>query len=218
MIGQALGFAFLAGLSPTALVVATVLLGSADPRRTVLFFLAGAVVMTVVVGVVIFVALRAGGLQHPAEREPRYGLRLGLGALAIAASLVLVSRKPRPKDPNKKPNLVSRLVARPAPASAFAAGLLVFTPSITFVAAIQAIATAEDSVALVALVAVLVVTIVVVLAWLPLVLYMLAPDATTRTLKTIDGWLRDHGRALLIAGLAVGGIALVLDGALGLTG
>jgi hypothetical protein len=218
MIGQALGFAFLAGLSPTALVVATVLLASANPRRTVLFFLAGAVLMTVVVGAAIFVALRAGGLQHTAEREPRYGLRLGLGALAIAASLVLVSRKPRPRDPNKKPNLVSRLVARPSPASAFAAGLLVFTPSITFIAAIQVIATAEDGIALVALAAVLVVTIVVVLAWLPLLLYMLAPDATTRTLKAIDGWLRDHGRAVLIACLAVGGIALVVDGALGLAG
>jgi hypothetical protein len=218
MIGQALGFAFLAGLSPTALVVATVLLGSANPRRTVLFFLAGAVVMTVVVGVAIFFALRAGGLQHADEREPRYGLRLGLGVLAIAAGLVLASRKPRPKDPNKKPNLVSRLVARPAPQTAFAAGLLVFTPSLTFIAAVQVMATAEEGVALVALAAVLVVTIVVVLAWLPLLLYMLAPDATTRTLKAIDGWLRDHGRAVLIAGLAVGGIALVVDGAIGLVG
>jgi Sap, sulfolipid-1-addressing protein len=111
---------------------------------------------------------------------------------------------------------VSRLVARPAPQTAFAAGLVVFTPSITFIAAVQVMATADESVALVALVALLVVTIVVVLAWLPLLLYMLTPDATTRTLKAIDGWLRDNGRAVLIAGLAVGGIALVLDGAIGL--
>ena len=216
MLGQAVGFAFLAALSPTALVVATVLLGSANPRRTVLFFLAGALLMTVVVGVVIFVALRAGGLQHADEREPRYCLRAGLGALAIAASLVLAIRKPRPKDPNRKPNLVSRLVAQPAPRTAFTAGLLVFTPSITFIASVQVIATAEEGIKLVALAAVLVVTIVVVLAWLPLLLYVVAPDATTRTLKAIDGWLRVHGRAVLIAGLAVGGIALLVDGAIGL--
>lgn len=218
MLAQALGFALLAGLSPTALVVSTVLLGSADPRRTVLFFLAGAVLMTVVVGVLIFVALRAGDLQHADERDPRFGLRVGLGALALIASLVLASRKPRPKDPNKKPNLVSRLVARPAPQAAFAAGLLVFTPSITFIAAIQVIATAEESLAVVALAAVLVVTIVVVLAWLPLLLYMVAPDGTVRTLKAIDGWLRENGRAVVIAGLAVAGIALAVDGALGLAG
>jgi uncharacterized heparinase superfamily protein len=95
---------------------------------------------------------------------------------------------------------------------------VVFTPSITFIAAIQVIATAEESLAVVALAAVLVVAVVVVLAWLPLLLYILAPDATTRTLKAIDGWLRDHGRTVLIAGLALGGIALVVDGALGLAG
>jgi Sap, sulfolipid-1-addressing protein len=216
MLGQALGFAFLAALSPTALVVATVLLGSANPRRTVPFFLAGAVFMTVVVGVVIFLALRAGDLQHADEREPRYALRVGLGALALAAGLIVARRKPRPKDPNKKPNLVSRLVARPARHTAFAAGLLVFTPSITFIAAVQVIATAEEGIALVALAAVLVIALVVVLAWLPLLLYMLVPDATTRTLKAIDGWLREHGRAVVIAGLAVAGIALVVDGAVGL--
>jgi hypothetical protein len=218
VLAQALGFAFLAGLSPTALVVATVLLGSANPRRTVAFFLCGAVLMTVAVGVVIFLALRAGDLQHPSESQPRYGLRAGLGALALGASVFLAGRKPRPKDPNKKPNIVSRLVASPAPHSAFAAGLLVFTPSITFIAAVQVIATAEESVTVVALAAVLVVTTVVVLAWLPLLLYMAAPDATTRTLKAIDGWLRVHGRAVLTAGLAIAGVALVVDGVVGLVG
>ncbi len=218
MLAQAVGFALLAALSPTALVVATVLLASADPRRTVLFFLVGGVLMTVVVGALIFVALRAGGLQHADQRDPRYCLRLALGGLAIAASLVLVARKPRPKDPNKKPNLVSRLVASPAPRTAFAAGLVVFSPSLTFIAAVQVIATAEERVALVAVAAVLVTTIVVALAWLPLLLYLVSPDGTTRTLKAIDGWLRVHGRSVLVAGLAVAGVALAANGALGLAG
>ncbi|HXZ65003.1 MAG TPA: GAP family protein [Streptosporangiaceae bacterium] len=218
MLAQAVGFALLAALSPTALVVATVLLASADPRRTVVFFLVGGVLMTVVVGALIFVALRAGGLQHADQRDPRYCLRLALGGLAITASLVLAARKPRPRDPNRKPNLVSRLVASPAPRTAFAAGLVVFSPSLTFIAAVQVIATAEEGVALVAVAAALVTTIVVALAWLPLVLYLVTPDGTTRTLKAIDGWLRVHGRAVLVAGLAVAGVALVANGALGLAG
>jgi threonine/homoserine/homoserine lactone efflux protein len=219
MLGQAVGFAFLAALSPTALVVATVFLASADPRRTSLYFLCGALAMTLVVGVIAFVALRAGGLQHPAEREPRYDLRLGLGVLALGASLVVLRRKPLPPKPGKRPNIVSRLVARPAPRTAFAVGLLVFSPSVTFIAAVQVIATAhEASTALVALAAALVVVITVLLAWLPLILYLISPDATNRKLKAIDGWMRQYGRTLLVIGLAVGGVALVLDGALGLAG
>ncbi len=217
MIEQAIGFAFLAALSPTALVVATVFLASAEPRRTSLYFLCGALAMTVVVGVIIFVALRAGGLQHAGEREPRYGLRLGLGVLALGAGLFLVTRKPRPAKTTKRPNLVGRLVANPGPRTAFTVGVLVFSPSVTFIAAVSVIATAhEESTALIALAALLVIVINVLLAWLPLILYLAAPDATNRKLKAIDGWLRQHGREVLMGGLAVAGIALVLDGALGL--
>lgn len=216
MVVQAVGFAILAALSPTALVVATVLLGSASPRRTVLFFFLGGLLMTVVVGAAIFVALRAGGLQHASEREPRYCLRLGLGVLALAASLVLALRKPRIKEASKRPGLVGGLIASAAPRTAFAAGLLVFTPSVTFIAAIQVIATAEEGLAITAVAAALVVAIVVILAWLPLVFHLIAPDATTHTLKAIDGWVRVHGRSVLVAVAAATGILLVINGAVGL--
>ena len=45
MLTEAAGLAVLAALSPTALLVAAVFLGAASPRRTILFYLAGAVVM-----------------------------------------------------------------------------------------------------------------------------------------------------------------------------
>ncbi len=217
MIEQAIGFAFLAALSPTALIVATVFLASADPRRTSLSFLFGALAITVVAGVIVFVALRAGGLAHAAEREPRYGLRLGLGALAFAAIPVVLRRKPSPVKAGQQPGVVSRLVARPAPRAAFAVGLLVFSPSLTFIAAVQVIATAEEGTALVALAAILVIVIAVLLAWVPLVLHLFTPDATNRKLKAIDGWLRQNGRAVAVAGLAVAGVALVVNGVAGLT-
>src|ERR1035438_3948066 len=73
MIAQAAGLALLAALSPTALLVAAVYLGSARPRLTSLFYLAGAVAMSLVMGVVILVALRSSGLNHPDQHAPRYG-------------------------------------------------------------------------------------------------------------------------------------------------
>ncbi len=42
MLGQAAGFALLAAVSPTALLVMAVLLGSDNPRRTALMYVAGA--------------------------------------------------------------------------------------------------------------------------------------------------------------------------------
>ncbi len=95
MLAQAAGLALLAALSPTALLIAAVYLGSAKPRLTALAYLAGATIMSLVTGVVILVILRSAHLSHPAEHTPRYGLRLGLGVLLLLVGAV-VARRPQP--------------------------------------------------------------------------------------------------------------------------
>lgn len=216
MLLQAAGFAFLAALSPGAVVVMTGLLGSANPRRAALFFLLGALVISVAAGIVIVVALHAGGLNHPHQRQPRYGLRLGLGILALGASVALARRGPRTRDPERKKGLLSRLLSRPGPIAAIGAGIIVFIPSAAFIAAVQAIATARASADLVAGALALVIVIDVMLAWVPLVLFILRPDATTRRLQSLHGWLGVHGHAVLVGVLALAGILLAVDGAVGL--
>jgi hypothetical protein len=216
MFEQAAGFAFLAALSPGAVVVMTGFLGSESPRRTALLFLLGAVVITVAAGIVIVVALHAGGLNHPRQRQPRYGLRLGLGILSLGAGVVLVRRGPRTKDPDKKKGLLSRLMSRPGPIAAISAGIIVFVPSAAFIAAVQAIATARASVDSVAGALALVVVIDVMLAWVPLVLFILWPDATTLRLRGLHDWLGVHGHAVLVGVLALAGILLAVNGAVGL--
>lgn len=217
---QAAGLAALAALYPPALLIAAVYLGSTSPRRMALLYLAGAVLMTAVCGVVILVALRAGGLSLPAQRTPRYGLRLGLGALAIVGAVYLAlrerGRRRRAPGAPKKPGLVSRMTAHPRPLSAVAVGLLLFAPGVGFVAAVQVIATARADLAATAGALVLVVAIDVAFAWLPLVVHLIAPDRTTRALKALDGWLGTYGRAVLIGAVGAIGVILVVNGAIGL--
>jgi hypothetical protein len=217
VILQAVGFALLAALSPTALLIAAIYLGSARPRLTGLFYLAGAVIMTIIMAIVVLVVLHSVGLNHPREREPRYALRLGLGVIAFIAGLVVAARKPKPPDPDKPmQGIMSKLVANPAPAMAFVVGILVFTPGVTFVAAMQVIATAQASIEAVVTAALLVVIINVTLVWLPIVLYLFAPDATSRRLTAFNAWLRGHGHLLLSVGLLAAGAILIVNGALGL--
>ena len=219
MLTQAAGLAVLAALSPTAVLVCAVFLGSANPHRTVLIYLAGAIVMTAIFATVIFVALRAGHLQRPREYQPRYGLRLGLGVLMTLAGAYLRRRKPKPPDPAKRDRrIISRLLTRPAPWAAFLVGILVYAPSLTFIAAVQVVATAKASVTDSVLAIALVIAITVMLVWLPFVLYLLAPDRTRRVLRYCDSWLRSHGYLLAVAGLGIGGVLLTLNGILGLTG
>ena len=217
MLIQAAGLALLAALSPTALLVAAVYLGSARPRLVTVFYLAGALLMSLVMAVVLLEILRGVNLQRPAEHTPRYGLRLVLGLLLLAATVVVARRKPRPPDP-AKPNqgFVSRMVAEPAPLSAFFVGILVFAPGVSFLAAVQVIATSRASFDLTVIALIIVVVINVLLVWLPIVLHLIFPGATSRYLTAFNGWLRAHGKLILICVLAAVGGIMVCNGIYGL--
>ena len=221
MLGQAAGFALLAAVSPTALLVMAVFLGSDNPRRTALMYVAGAMIMTVAMAVAVLLVLRATGLNQPRQHAPRYGLRLGLGVIALGFSLYLIRRKrpaaaPGDKKP-KRPGLITRLTASPSPRTAFVLGLLLFAPSATFIAAVQVIATANEGVPITVAAVIVVVILTVLTVWLPLLGYLAFPEATTRFLRTANEWLRMRGRALVLVALWIAGVLLVIDGALGLS-
>jgi hypothetical protein len=221
VLGQAAGFALLAAVSPTALLVMAVFLGSDNPRRTALMYVAGAMIMTVAMAVAVLLVLRATGLNQPRQHAPRYGLRLGLGVIALAVSVYL-SRRKRPAAASrdgkpKRPGLVTRLTLTPSPRTAFVLGLLLFVPSATFVAAVQVIATAKEGVPITTAAIIVVVVLTGLTVWLPLLTYLVFPEATTRILRTANEWLRVRGRILVIGALWIAGVILVVDGALGLS-
>ena len=221
MLGQAAGFALLAAVSPTALLVMAVFLGSDNPRTTALMYAAGAMIMTVAMAVAVLFVLRATGLNQPRQHAPRYGLRLGLGLIALAVSLFLVRRKRTEGSPSdgkpKRPGLIARLTASPGPRTAFVLGLLLFAPSATFIAAVQVIATANEGVPITAAAVIVVVILTAATVWLPLLTYLAYPEATTRRLRAANEWLRLRGRVLVIGALWIAGVILVVDGALGLS-
>jgi hypothetical protein len=96
--------------------------------------------------------------------------------------------------------------------------VLVFMPALTFIAAIQVIATARAGVPLSALGLVIVIVINVAFIWLPFLAYLAAPGLTTRKLTAFNAWLRARGRILLMLALLVAGAVLTVDGLLGLIG
>jgi hypothetical protein len=217
MLLEAAGFALLASLSPTALLVAAVYLGSDRPRLIASAYLVGAVTMSVIMGVVLLLALRSADLNRPEQYTPRYALRLGLGILLLVAGVVVARRRPAGGNAKPQQGLIQRMIDRPAPATAFLVGLLVFAPGATFLAAVQVIATARAGVKLTVLAVVMVVVINVLLVWLPIVLYIAVPGWTVRNLVAFNGWLRTNGKRVLACVLVIVGGILVGNGIYGLT-
>jgi len=81
---------------------------------------------------------------------------------------------------------------------------------------VQVIATAQASFDQTVLALIIVVVINVLLVWLPILFHLIAPGATTRYMTAFNGWLRAHGKLILICVMvAVGGI-MVVNGIYGL--
>jgi MFS family permease len=225
LLTEAAGLAVLAALSPTALIVAAVFLAAANPRRTLVVYLAGAIVMTGIMATIVYLALRAGHVYKPHQHQTRYGLRLGLGLLMLIAAPLVWRRRRRPRAPKpekkpkkeKRPGLITRLTAEPGVKEAFLLGLVVFAPSATFIAAVQVVATGKESTAIAVLDLIVIIVITLAFVWLPFLLFLFMPDQTTRLLHRLNAWMRAHGHDLLLGALVVAGLALTINGLIGVT-
>lgn len=224
LFGQAAGLAVLAAVYPAAMLVAALYLGSERPGKSTVLYVVGAFLKVTIVGIALLLILRAGGLSRIGERQPRYELRLALGVVAIIVAVVLFLRRGREASRDavkankvKKPNLIQRMTAHPRPIAAFAVGAVMFGQSVTFFAAVQVVATAKTGVADTIGAMAMIIVLTVAFAWLPLVAYLIAPAGTIRMLRTLDGWLKRHGKTLLIAAVGIAGVVLVIQGITGLT-
>jgi hypothetical protein len=219
MFGQAAELAVLGALYPPAILIAALFLVSERPGRHAVLYLLGGLLMVTVIGTTVLIVIRTTGLSLPSHHQSRYGLRLGLGVAALIGAVIVYRRpaKPAKPDKQKKPGLVARMTSRPTARTAFAVGVLVFGPSVTFIAAVQVVATAKASLAATIGALAMIAIITVAFAWLPLVAYLIAPDATIRTLNKMTEWLGRNRQTVLAVVLAVVGIVLVVQGATGLS-
>ncbi|HEX6931019.1 MAG TPA: GAP family protein [Streptosporangiaceae bacterium] len=222
MFEQAAGLALLAAIYPPAMLVAALYLASARPGKTTAFYVAGGFLVVAVVGTIALVAIRAGGLSLPSHHQTRYGLRLGLGVLACVAAVLIWRRKPRQKKQAagsgkpKKPGLIERLSADPRPRTALIVGIVMFGPSVTFIAAVQVVGSAKaDPEATIGAMAMIIV-LTVAFAWLPLLAYLISPGRTVRALKAFEGWLRKNRKKVMTGAVGLIGVLLVAQGIYGL--
>lgn len=221
MFEQAALLALVAAFYPPAVLVAALYLASERPGKTTAFYVAGGFLIVAVVGTAALVAIRAGGLSLPSHHQTRYGLRLALGVVALVAAVLIYRRKPKQKPEagsgkQKKPGLMERLAADPKPRTAFIVGIVMFGPSVTFIAAVQVVASAKADPEATAGAMAMIIVLTVTFAWLPLIAYLIAPARTSRILKAFEGWLGKHRKQVLTAAVGLIGVILVAQGIAGL--
>ena len=128
--------------------------------------------------------------------------------------MILLAVLPRPPGPAKpKQSLVSTMVANPTPLNAFLVGVIVFAPGVTFLAALQVIATARAGVSLNALA--LIIVVVITCCWSGSRSCSTSPCRESP--RVFYGWLRAHGKVILTVVLIAAALIMVGNGIYGLT-
>jgi hypothetical protein len=213
---QAIPLALISSLYPFGLVALVLLLGASRPRARAVVFLMGAAVCLLVVGFLLVFVLARLGINHSDNSTPRYALRLGIGVLFLLGAWALARRPPRPKQPADQPSRVSKTIASSSLFAVFVLGVALYTPSPTYIAALDVIGGTKMSTAATLVWVVIVVMLVLITIEIPIVLYIAAPGWTIPKLEALNGWLDRNGRTLLVYVLAVLGVWQIVDGLAGL--
>ena len=204
MVAEALPMAVAAGFFPAGLAAVVWYLSRPGGFRLAVVYTAGAAAATLGSGVALLAVLGSGRVVPEAPPTVMAAVEVAVGVVVLGASAWVVAVAPRRTAP-RPPGGGSYL-------GAFGLGLAMWTPSIAYVLAIEAIAAARLRPSASALNLVVVDAIILVMAWGPLLAYRAAPDAATRLLTRLAAWLQARTRPLTAILGGLGGTYLLSRG------
>jgi hypothetical protein len=204
MLTEAVPAAFGAALYPPGLLFVAFLLVNPQPRKRALVFIAGAVVATLGFGFALVFILQGTGVERGPHRTVPAWVDLGIGILLLGSAIYVWFRPPSgPKAAKERRELglVGLLVI----------GLLMYTPSPLYLAALHAIAKAHEAVIYTILSVILVAAIYMLVIEIPVVAHAIWPEATLRVVTAINAWLGRYGRTIIVLAAGAFGIYLVIS-------
>ncbi len=137
--------AIAAAFYPALLAVVIIFLGRPHPKRSLTFFLAGAWLASLTIGLVAVFVLEGAGLDSSSRGTFNAAIYIALGALAISAGAYLLWRPPKPKKPkeNGKPSMTQRVLTKDNSWLVFVLGIVLNMPGVWYLIALKDIGLAD---------------------------------------------------------------------------
>jgi Sap, sulfolipid-1-addressing protein len=223
-VNGALPYAFAAALNPTLLGATTVMLLLDHPKRLLLGYLAGAMLTSMTLGLVIVFALDGSASTAQHTLSPSMDLTLG-GLLLAIAYLIRPGHVPREtgrladrrrrreeKKKDKEPPKWQRTLSKGSARTTFVVGALLTLPGAAYLIGLHKIADSDPS-TVGAIGAVLLFNVIMLaLLELPLIGYFFAPEWTPRAVDRFKDWFSRNARRLGFRLALVIGVLLIVRG------
>jgi Sap, sulfolipid-1-addressing protein len=194
-------------LEPFRVGMTVLMLNRPRPMLQLLAFLCGGFAMGTSVGLIVLFVLRRRLLGSTYFTLPR--VQIVIGALALSAAAALVLTRNRAVGQGRLTTRAQRLLTGPSLWVAGAAGLGIALPSVDYLAAL-AVILASGAAATTQVGALLIFNAVAfAIVEIPLLAYLLAPQATRDTMAALHDWIRSRRRIEVTVLLAAVGCVLL---------
>lgn len=179
------------------LAVVIIFLGRPHPRRLLVFFLAGALLVSVSIGVAAVNVLDAAdiGSSSRGSVNAAFYLVIGVAAVIIGAHFLRTEAKPKPKK-DSGPSMTERVLTKDSSWLVFALGMVLNLPGLWYLLGLKNISlggyTSAEEVVLILAFNVIMFSFIEI----PLIGYVVAQSWTQQKVTTFNTWLHRHGRHL----------------------
>ncbi len=223
-MGNIFLLSLVAAANATLLAAVTVMLFLPSPKRLLLGYLVGALLISLTTGFVIVFAVHGNGATSTAQNSLSPSMDITLGLIALVVAYVLhgghderLKRRRKKKDEGaeKSPSKVEQLLGRGSARVTFAVGVVLTLPGIAYLAALHDLDELNYGTVPTVLVILGFNVMLLILLEIPLLGYAIAPERTVVEVQRFRAWLSRNGRRMAIIGAAGIGALLVARGVIG---
>ena len=221
-MGQVFVFSLTAAFNPSLLAAVTLMLALEKPKRLLSGYLVGAMVTSITCGLVLVFALPSSSTSSTAKHTVNPVLNIALGVLLLLVVFVAGtgrdqrrrawSERRREAAKDKAPPRWRRQLSKGTARDTFVVGVLLSFPGASYIAGMNLLHRQHLSASLTVLVVLAFNVIALMVLEIPLLGYLIKPEATASAVQGVSSWLtRRGGQVALIAGAALA-IILILRG------
>ncbi|HTT94376.1 MAG TPA: GAP family protein [Solirubrobacterales bacterium] len=200
------------------LAAVTVMLFLPDPKRLLLGYLAGGLLVSLTIGFLIVFVVDDPSVTESAREAVSPSIDVALGLIALLVAYVLgaghdrrVRERRQAQRPavEKGPSRVEQLLGRGSARVTFALGVVLTLPGVAYLAALRELKDGGYGVGIEILVILGFNLMLLILLEVPLAGYLVAPERTVVEVQRFRAWLTHHGRTLAVDSfLALGAFLL----------
>jgi hypothetical protein len=220
-MGDIFLLSLVAAANATLLAAVTVMLFLPNPKRLLIGYLLGGLLVSLTIGFVIVFAVHDSGATSTTQNSLSPATDIVLGLIFLLVAYVLGSERGERRRERKKqekegvekgPSRVERVLGRGSARVTFAVGVVLTLPGVSYLAALHELDNLNYGTVPTILVILGFNVMLLILLEIPLVGYVLAPERTVVAVQDFRAWLSRSGRRVAVIGSAGIGALLVVRG------